>query len=43
MADQIATVTKLRLGTKLGALSDSDLRLVDVAIRIQLGLNAAGT
>ena len=43
IADQIATVSKLRLGERLGILSDSDLRLVDGAIRIQLGLNAAGT
>ena len=43
MADQIATVSKLRLGTRLGVLSESDLRLVDGAIRIQLGLNTTGT
>ena len=43
MADQIATVSKLRLGARLGVLSESDVRLVDGAIRIQLGLNAAGT
>ena len=43
MADQIATVSKLRLGGKLGILSEPDARLVDGAIRIQLGLNAAGT
>ena len=43
MADQIATVSKQRLGSRLGALSESDLRLVDGAIRIQLGLNSAGT
>lgn len=38
MADQIATVSKQRLGTRIGVLSESDLRLVDAAIRIQLGL-----
>ena len=42
MADQIATVSKLRLGTRMGALPESDLRLVDGAIRVQLGLNNAG-
>ena len=40
MADQITTVSKLRLGTSMGAVSESDLRLVDGAIRVQLGLNA---
>lgn len=40
MADQITTVSKIRLGAKLGALSGSDLRLVDGAMRIQLGLIA---
>lgn len=39
MADQISTVSKLRFGGKLGALSESDLRLIDGAIRIQLGLS----
>lgn len=41
MADQIATVSKLRLSTKLGVLSEPDLRLVELAIRVQLGLNSA--
>ena len=43
MADQIATVSKQRLGSRLGVLSESDLRLVDGAIRLQLGLTTAGT
>ena len=43
MADQIATVSKLRLSGRLGVLSEADLRLVDGAIRIQLGLSTAGT
>ena len=43
MADQIATVSKLRLGTRFGILSSTDVRLIDGAIRIQLGLNAVGT
>jgi mRNA interferase MazF len=38
MADQIATVSKLRINARLGVLSDSDLRLVEGAIRVQLGL-----
>lgn len=42
MADQIATVSKLRLSQRVGALSDSDVLLVDAAIRVQLGLNSAG-
>jgi len=37
MADQKATVNKLRPGVKVGVLSESDLRLVDGAIRIQFG------
>ena len=41
MADQIATVSKLRVRTRIGVLSESDLRLVDGAIRVQLGLNSA--
>ena len=42
MADQIATVSKLRLSTRMGVLSESDLRLVEDAIRVQLGLNNPG-
>jgi mRNA interferase MazF len=38
MADQIATVSKLRLRGKLGVLSDSDIKLVEIAIRTQLGM-----
>lgn len=38
MADQIATVSKLRFSTRIGILSESDLQLVDNAIRVQLGL-----
>ena len=32
----------MRLSTRLGVLSERDMRLVEGAIRIQLGLNAAG-
>lgn len=38
MADQIATVSKLRLRERLGAVSAADLAGVERAIRIQLGL-----
>lgn len=38
MADQITTVSKLRLTARMGVLSESDLRLVDGAIRVQLAL-----
>ena len=38
MADQLATVSKLRLGDRLGRLSQSDLTGVERAIRVQLGL-----
>jgi mRNA interferase MazF len=36
MADQIATVSKLRLINAIGSLSDADLAAVEAAIRIQL-------
>ena len=42
MADQMATVSKLRISSRVGVLSEADLRLVDGAIRVQLGLNNAG-
>jgi mRNA interferase MazF len=38
MADQIATVSKLRILDQEGAISSADLRQVERAIRIQLGL-----
>jgi len=38
MADQITTVSKLRLTARMGVLSESDLRLADGAIRVQLAL-----
>jgi mRNA interferase MazF len=37
MADQLTTVSKERLGNKIGVLSGGDLRKVERAIRIQLG------
>ena len=38
MADQITTASKERLLNKAGKLSRSDLRAVEEAVRIQLGL-----
>ena len=38
MADQIVTVSKLRLRDALGRLSREDVAAVDRAIRVQLGL-----
>jgi len=38
MADQIATVSKLRLSTRLGILSLSDMEQVEHALRVQLSL-----
>ena len=38
MADQIATVTKQRLKSRLATLSPDDVRAIEQAIRIQLGL-----
>jgi mRNA interferase MazF len=40
MADQIMTVSKERLTERLGLLSPDEMRGVDMAIRIQLGLAA---
>ncbi len=39
MAGQVATVSKARLISRSGRLSRSDLRLVEKALRIQLGLD----
>ncbi|MEO6625528.1 MAG: type II toxin-antitoxin system PemK/MazF family toxin [Burkholderiaceae bacterium] len=38
MADQIMTASKQRLRNRLGALSREDMRLVERAIKIQLGM-----
>jgi len=40
MADQIMTVAKERLTERMGLLDQDDLRTVETAIRIQLGLLA---
>lgn len=39
VADQIVTVSKQRLTTSLGSLSDDDMTLVEQAIKVQLGLS----
>ena len=38
MADQLATVSKLRLFKKVGTLSGDDMQKIGGAIRIQLDL-----
>ena len=38
MANQLSTVSKLRATNEIGRLSNSDMRRVDDAIRLQLGL-----
>ena len=38
MASQLATASKLRLGAKLGALALADVKKVEDAIAVQLGL-----
>ena len=38
MADQIATVAKVRLSKRIGRLSASDMSLVEQALRVQLAL-----
>lgn len=38
IADQLATVSKLRLSNKFGELSESDIKKVEKAIKTQLNL-----
>jgi mRNA interferase MazF len=38
MADQFTTVSKLRLSSRLGSLSASDVEQVEQAVRVQLSL-----
>ena len=40
MADQLITVAKAKCTDRIGVLSASDMRCVEMAIRIQLGLAA---
>jgi mRNA interferase MazF len=39
MADQLATVSKLRLFNRAGILSDEDMSKIEKAVKIQLGMN----
>ncbi len=39
MADQLATVSKQRLGNKLGTIAADDMTRVETAIAVQLALN----
>jgi mRNA-degrading endonuclease toxin of MazEF toxin-antitoxin module len=41
MADQIATVSKQRLKSRVATLTLDDIRAVERAIRLQLGLSAS--
>jgi mRNA interferase MazF len=38
MADQLTTVSKERLTTQLGTLNKSDLKKLEIVIKLQLGL-----
>jgi mRNA interferase MazF len=38
MADQLTTVSKVRLSNTIGRLAELDMRRVEQAIRVQLGL-----
>lgn len=40
MADQIMTISKLRLRQRLGAVSASDMLALELALRLQLGFKA---
>lgn len=42
MADQIATVSKQRLSSKVGTLSRQDMQAIERAIRVQLDLSTEG-
>jgi mRNA interferase MazF len=39
MADQLATVSKMRLFNRTGILSEEDMRKVEEAVKIQLGIH----
>jgi mRNA interferase MazF len=41
MADQLTTVSKLRLGVRLGVLSKEDMTRVEAAVLLQLGIEQA--
>jgi mRNA interferase MazF len=39
LADQLTTVSKRRLGNRMGRISRADLQAIEHAIKIQLGLS----
>jgi mRNA interferase MazF len=39
MADQLATISKLRLLNRAGVISEEDMRNVEEAVKIQLGIH----
>lgn len=39
MADQLATVSKLRLFKLAGVISEEDMRKVEEAVKVQLGIH----
>jgi mRNA-degrading endonuclease toxin of MazEF toxin-antitoxin module len=41
MADQLTTVSKQRLGGKIGTLSKEDVGRVEVAVLLQLGIDCS--
>ncbi|MFZ0744218.1 MAG: type II toxin-antitoxin system PemK/MazF family toxin [Terracidiphilus sp.] len=41
MADQLTTVSKLRVSTKIGSLSKEDMGRVEVAVLLQLGIDCS--
>lgn len=41
MADQLTTISKQRLGTKIGILSNEDMDRVEVAILLQLDIDCS--
>jgi mRNA interferase MazF len=40
MADQVTTVSKVRLSNNIGRLTNADVQKVEQAIKVQLGLIA---
>jgi mRNA interferase MazF len=40
MADQLTTVSKLRMVNRIGRLSETDINKVEQAIKVQLGLTS---
>ena len=42
MADQLTTVSKLRLASRIGKLTEADLEQVEGVVRLQLGMDRNG-